>query len=183
MLSEAPSGTAAVRAAAPVWVAADPDRARETRRRGARWSSRASLFASPVSAFAAHFACLRGCLLAIVFVLWTRIALRDACTTTSPALGAGRVATQEGRRHGQQCFLCRGSRAQCEPRQRFLSARPVSQNTAARRRSVRCVMPAKARVSGAVSLLALGQLRSEAALTTLAPLRIVVLRSRLVGAV
>ena len=39
---------------------------------------------------------LRGCLLAIVFILWIRIALRDACTTTSPALGARRAATQEG---------------------------------------------------------------------------------------
>jgi len=39
---------------------------------------------------------LRGCLLAIVFVLWIRIAHRDACTTTSPARGARRVATQEG---------------------------------------------------------------------------------------
>jgi hypothetical protein len=35
-------------------------------------------------------------LLAIVFVLWIRIALRDACTTTSPALGARRAATHEG---------------------------------------------------------------------------------------
>jgi len=35
-------------------------------------------------------------LLAIVFILWIRIALRDACTTTSPALGARRAATQEG---------------------------------------------------------------------------------------
>jgi hypothetical protein len=35
-------------------------------------------------------------LLAIVFVLWIRIAHRDACTTTSPALGARRAATQEG---------------------------------------------------------------------------------------
>jgi hypothetical protein len=34
-------------------------------------------------------------LLAIVFILWIRIALRDACTTTSPALGARRAATQE----------------------------------------------------------------------------------------
>jgi hypothetical protein len=33
---------------------------------------------------------------AIVFILWIRIVLRDACTTTSPALGARRVATQEG---------------------------------------------------------------------------------------
>ena len=37
----------------------------------------------------------RGCLLAIVFVLWIRIAHRDACATASPARGARRVATQE----------------------------------------------------------------------------------------
>src|SRR5712675_11329 len=99
MLSEASSGTTPFRAAAElasVAADADPDRAFETRRRGARWRSRAGLFASPVSTFAALFACLRGCLLAIVFVLWIRIALRDACTTTSPAGGARRVATQEG---------------------------------------------------------------------------------------
>ena len=35
-------------------------------------------------------------MLAIVFILWIRIALRDACTATSPALGARRAATQEG---------------------------------------------------------------------------------------
>jgi hypothetical protein len=57
---------------------------------------RAGLFASPVSAFAALFACLLGCLVAIVFILWIRIALRDACTTTSPALGTRRAATQQG---------------------------------------------------------------------------------------
>src|SRR4029077_12560545 len=71
-------------------VGADPDRACETRRRGARWRLRAGLFASPVSTFAPLFVCLRGCLLAIVLVLWIRIAHRDACTTTSPALGARR---------------------------------------------------------------------------------------------
>src|SRR5882672_311174 len=65
-------------------------------RRGVRWRSRAGWFASPISDFSALFACLRGCLVAIVFILWIRIALRDACTTTSPALGARRVATQEG---------------------------------------------------------------------------------------
>jgi len=97
MLSEAPSGaTPASTAAELVSVAADPERAFETRRRGARWRLRARLFASPVSAFAPLFVCLRGCLLAIVFVLWIRIAHRDACTTTSPARGARRVATQEG---------------------------------------------------------------------------------------
>src|ERR1700730_11542956 len=97
MLLEAPLGAAAASAAdEPVWVAADFDRACETRRRGACWRLRAGLFASPVSGFSAFFACLRGCLVAIVFVLWIRIALRDAYTTTSPALGARRVATQEG---------------------------------------------------------------------------------------
>src|SRR6266850_868080 len=97
MLSEAPSGTTTAGAAdEPVWVAADPGRGCETRRRGARWRLRAGLFASPVSASAAIFACLRGCLMAMVFVLWIRIALRDACTTASPALGARRVVTQEG---------------------------------------------------------------------------------------
>src|SRR5262249_53590104 len=42
------------------------------------------------------FACLRGCLVVMFFILWIHIARRDACTTTSPALGARRVATQEG---------------------------------------------------------------------------------------
>jgi hypothetical protein len=96
-LWEAPSGaTPACAAAEPVRVAAGPDRAFETRRRGARGRSRAGLFASTISDFSALFACLRGCLLAIVFVLWIGIAHRDACTTTSPARGARRVATQEG---------------------------------------------------------------------------------------
>src|SRR3984893_6725014 len=97
MLSEAPSGaTPACAAAELVSVGADPDRACETRRRGARWRSRAGLFASPVSTFAPLFVCLRGCLLAIVFVLWIRIAHRDACTTTSAAFRARRGETQEG---------------------------------------------------------------------------------------
>src|SRR6266436_4801650 len=120
MLSEASSRAAAACVVAELfWVTADFDRACEGRR-GVRWRLRAGLFASPVSAFAALFG---GSLLAIAFVLWIRIALRDACTTTSPAFGARRVATQEGRRRGQQCFLCRGSRAQYVPRQRFLAAR------------------------------------------------------------
>src|SRR5437016_1668689 len=75
MLSVAPSGaTAACVVAELVWVAADPDRACEARRRGVRWRLRAGLFASPVSAFAGLIACLRGCVLAIVFVLCIRIA-------------------------------------------------------------------------------------------------------------
>ena len=72
------------------------DRACRVRRRGVRWRSRAGWFASPISDFSALFACLRGCLLAIVFILWIRIALRDACTATSPAFGARRAVTQEG---------------------------------------------------------------------------------------
>src|SRR5437899_10290651 len=97
MPSAAPSGAAAACPAPELaWIAADFDRACETRRRGARWRLRAGLFASSVSAVAALFACLRGCLLAIVFVLWIRIAPRDAYTTTSPARRARRVATQEG---------------------------------------------------------------------------------------
>jgi len=96
MLLEVPLEAAAPAAASPVWVAVDFDRACRVRRRGVRWRSRAGWFASPISDFSALFACLRGCLLAIVFILWIRIALRDACTTTSPALGARRAATQEG---------------------------------------------------------------------------------------
>src|ERR1700730_13432021 len=97
MLLEAPLGAAAAStAASPVWVAVDFDRACRVRRRGVRWRSRAGWFASPISDFSALFACLRGCLVAIVLILWIRIALRDACTTPSPALGARRAATQEG---------------------------------------------------------------------------------------
>ena len=95
MLLEVALEAAAAGAAASVWVAVDFHRACRVRPRGVRWRSRADWFASPISDFSALFACLRGCLLAIVFILWIRIALRDACTTTSPALGARRVATQE----------------------------------------------------------------------------------------
>src|SRR5206468_8705304 len=106
-------------AASPVWVAVD--RACRVRRRGVRWRSRAGWFAAPISGFSALLPCLRGCLLAIVFILWIRIALRDACTTTSPALGARRVATQEGAvDSGQQCLPCRRSRAESGAGQRFL---------------------------------------------------------------
>jgi hypothetical protein len=97
MLLEVPLEPAAASAAAsPVWVAVDFDRACRVRRRGVRWRSRTGWFASPISDFSALFAYLRGCLLAIAFILWIRIALGDACTTTSPALGARRAATQEG---------------------------------------------------------------------------------------
>src|SRR5438132_19996 len=125
MLSVAPSGaTAACVVAELVWVAADPDRACEARRRGVRWRMRAGLFVSPVSAFAGRVACLRVCVLAIVFVLCIRIA--PVAMLTPPQAqrsGPGGRRPGGGRRRGQQCFLCRGSRAQCEPRQRFLAAR------------------------------------------------------------
>src|SRR5580704_15159984 len=97
MLLEVPLEAAAASApASPVWVAVDFDRACRVRRRGVRWRPRAGGFASPISVFSALFACLRGCLLSIVFILWIRIAHRDACTTPSPALGARRAATQDG---------------------------------------------------------------------------------------
>src|SRR5207253_9535911 len=95
MILEVPLEAASASAASPVWVAVDFDRACRVRRRGVRGRPRAGWFAAPISDFSALFACLRGCLLAIVFILWIRIALRDACTTTSPALGARRAATQE----------------------------------------------------------------------------------------
>jgi hypothetical protein len=91
MLSEAPSGaTPACAAAELVRVASGPDCAFETRRRGARGRSLAGLFVWPLSTFTPLFVWL----LAFIFVLWIRIAHHDACTT-SPALGARRVATQE----------------------------------------------------------------------------------------
>src|SRR5438034_4605589 len=98
MLSEAPLGAAAACMVAElVWVAADPDRACEARRRGERWRLRAGLFASSVSASARFVACLWVCLLAIVFVLWIRTApVAMRYTTTSPARGAGRDGDQEG---------------------------------------------------------------------------------------
>src|SRR6266850_3881010 len=110
MLSETRSGAiAACPAPELVWVAADFDRPCEMRLRGWRSDLRAG-----VLVLAALVACLWVCLLAIVFVLWISIALRDACTTTSPAFVARRGGEPGGRRGGQQCFLCRGSRAQCE---------------------------------------------------------------------
>src|SRR6266446_3582055 len=129
MPSDAPSGaTTTCSATELVWLA-DPDRARVLRSRGARWRLRAGLFASSVSTCAALFACLRGCLLAIVFVLSIRIAHRDAYTATSPALRARRVATQEGAvDSGQQCLPCRGSRAESVADNDFFATRSASQN-------------------------------------------------------
>src|SRR5436190_1189667 len=75
LLEVALEAAAASAAASPVWVAVDFDRACRVRRRGVRWRPRAGWFASPLSDFSALFACLRGCLLAIVFILWIRIAL------------------------------------------------------------------------------------------------------------
>src|SRR6266404_5412125 len=150
---EAPSrATAASWAAEPVWVAVDFDGACGVRRRGARWRLRNGVFASPGSTFAGLFACLRGCLLAIVFVLWIRIALRDAYTTTSPALGARRVATQKGLSTWTAMLAVPGkSSGKCGGTTILCYAACFSK----RRSSLfRCVNPVKARGSGAVSLLA-----------------------------
>src|SRR5437667_3004933 len=104
MPSEA--ATAACVVAELVWVAADPDRACEARRRGVRWRLRAGLLASPVSAFAGLVACLRGCLLAIVFVLWIRTAPVEMLTPPQARRsGPGGRQPRRGRRHGQECFL------------------------------------------------------------------------------
>src|SRR6266404_4032822 len=153
MLSEPPLGaTTAGTATELVWLAADPDRAGETRRRGSRCRWIAGLFTSPVSAFEAFFACLLLCLLAIAIVLWIRIALRDAYTTTSPALGARRVATQEGLSTWTAMLAVPGkSSGKCGGTTILCYAACFSK----RRSSLfRCVNPVKARGSGAVSLLA-----------------------------
>src|SRR6266852_14440 len=141
MFSDAPSGTTTAGAATElVWLAADFDRACETRRRGARWRLRAGLVASLVSALGALFVCLRGCLRAMVFVLSSSIAHRDACTTASPALGARRVATQEGPSTwtamlavpGKSSGKCGGTTILCyaasfSKRRSCLSASPLNQ--------------------------------------------------------
>ena len=97
--------------------------------------------------------------MAIVFILWIRIARRDACTTTSPALGARRAATQEGavdmdsnasrarkverKVRQDNDFLLPASFGKCR---RSLTANPLCQ-------------PCESGGSGAVLLLALEQLR------------------------
>src|SRR5439155_19487754 len=160
MLLEGPLEAAAASAAAsPVWVAVDFDRACGVRRRGVRWRSRAGLFAAALSTFAGLFARLRGCLVAIVFILLIRIALCDACTTTSPALGARRAATQKGpstwtamlpvpgkssgKCGGTTIFCCPASFGKCR---RSLTANPLCQ-------------PCGSGGSGPVLLLVLEQLR------------------------
>ena len=106
----------------------------EMRLRGWRSGLRAGLF---VLAARSLLACLV-CLLAIVFVLWIRTApvamLAPPQARRSEARRGGDPGG--GRRRGQQCFLCRGSRAQCEPRQRFFAARQASSNAPARSRPV-----------------------------------------------
>jgi len=140
----------------------DFDRACGVRRRGARWRLRAGVFASPGSTFAGLFACLRGCLLAIVFVLWIRIALRDAYTTTSPALGARRVATQKGLSTWTAMLAVPGkSSGKWGDNDSLLRSRLLKTPQLVIGR-FRCVNPVKARGSGAVPL-ALEQLSSEVA--------------------
>src|SRR5882672_9516204 len=74
---------------------------------------------------------LRGSSLAYGFACWPSSSSSASAPRLSRCLhhhkpgGRGRAGRRPGggRRRGQQCFLCRGSRAQCEPRQRFLAAR------------------------------------------------------------
>jgi hypothetical protein len=89
---------------------------------------------------------LRGCLLAIVFVLRIRIAHRDACTNASPARGARRVATQE-EAVDMDSNACRAGEVERKVWRdsNFFAARPASHNAAARCRPIRGVNPAKAR--------------------------------------
>src|SRR6266478_5720541 len=108
MPSEPPSRAAAACPAAElVWVAADFDRPREMLLWGWRSGLRSRLFV-----LAALVACLLVCLLAIVFVLWIRTA--PVAMLTPPrarrSVPGGR-RPGGGHRHGQQCFLCQGSRA------------------------------------------------------------------------
>src|ERR1700730_2859102 len=82
------------------------------------------LFAPPLSTLAAVFGCLLVCCLAIAVFLWIRIApVAMLALPQARRSGPGGRRPRRVRRHGQQCFLCRGSRAQCEPRQRFIAAR------------------------------------------------------------
>ena len=141
----------------------DFDRACGVRRRGARWRLRAGVFASPGSTFAGLFACLRGCLLAIVFVLWIRIALRDAYTNHKPGARSQAGGDPEGA-VDMDSNACRAREVE----------RKVWRDNDSLLRSLllktpqlvigrfRCVNPVKARGSGAVSL-ALEQLSSEGA--------------------
>ncbi len=120
---------------------------------------------------AALVTCLLLCLLAIVFVLWIRIAHRDACTTASPARGARRVATQEEAvdMDSNASYAGEVERKVGRDNDSLVRGR-LLKNAAARCRAVRCVKPAKAPGSVAVSLLALEQLRSEVAPTMLRPI-------------
>src|SRR5437868_13666056 len=95
MLSEAPSGAAPACVAELVRVAAGPDRAFQTRRRGARWRSRAGLFASRLSTFAALFVCLRGCLLAMSPSSGSTPPIAMLAPPEARHLEPGAVATQE----------------------------------------------------------------------------------------
>src|SRR6266851_658523 len=132
------TGSDVVAAASSIFSAAtDPARARGLRRRGWRSPLRAGLFAPPLSTFAALFACLLVCCLAIVVFLWIRIApVAMRALPQARRSGPGGRRPRRVRRHGQQCFLCRGSRAQCEPRQRFFALRRAPLNAPARSRPV-----------------------------------------------
>jgi hypothetical protein len=149
--SEAPSGaTAPGTAIELVWVAADPDRAFVTLHRGARWGLRAVLFVSPASGFAALFVCLRGCLLAIVFVLWDpHRPSRCLHHHKTGGWSKGGRRPRRGRSTWPAMLAVPGIRAKSVAGQRFSAAQQASPNAATRCRSVRRVNPAKS--AGAVA--------------------------------
>jgi len=91
------SAVAATAAESLCRAVADPVRANGRRRRDGRSPLRAGLFAPPLSTFAALFACLLICRLAIVVFLWIRIApVAMLALPQARRSGPGGAATQEG---------------------------------------------------------------------------------------
>ena len=93
---------------------------------------------------------LRGCLL-VCGVAWWPSSSSSGSASPFAMLAPPQARRSEpggrrprrGRRHGQQCFPCQGSRAESVAGQRFSAARQASENVAARRRPIRCVNLAK----------------------------------------
>ena len=123
------SAAAATAAESLCRAVADPERASGLSRQDGRSPLRAGLFAPPLSTFAAVFVCLLVCCLAIVVFLWIRIApVAMLALPQARRSGPGGRRPRRVRRHGQQCFLCRGSRAQCERDNDFFALRQVPLN-------------------------------------------------------
>jgi len=124
MLSEAPSRATPAGTAAKTGPGhADPDRA-------LRYASTrcalavASRFVSPrlVSTFAPLFVCLRGCLLPSSSSSVSASPIAMLAPHKPGTWSQARWRPRRGHRHGQQCFPCRGSRAEIMAGQTFFSA-------------------------------------------------------------